>query len=230
VYQSLLLLIAVMSIGAGSAHAALLQFNLHSYVPQGENSPNTWLYPSPVPQTIEASFVLDTLSGALTSGEYLGCLGTFRVTSAAFSNISVRADGQELWAAGGMTGGYGGDNAGANCPGGFFASLSFGDDDHSFSWSFDPSPGLDYGAFVASNDPTADLLLGFQGFSGNFSTAGDWGRLYGGTGFLCAPGETANCLTISVVPLPPAVWLLGTAVAGLGGRQWLRTKASASLA
>jgi hypothetical protein len=28
----------------------------------------------------------------------------------------------------------------------------------------------------------------------------------------------------TVVPAPPAVWLLGTAIAGLGGRRWLRRK------
>jgi hypothetical protein len=31
-------------------------------------------------------------------------------------------------------------------------------------------------------------------------------------------------LTISPAPAPPAIWLLGTALAGLGGRGWTRRK------
>jgi hypothetical protein len=45
-------------------------------------------------------------------------------------------------------------------------------------------------------------------------------------------GQTGNNSLVyatlnSVVPLPPTIWLLGTGLAGLGGRRWLRRKAAA---
>ncbi len=41
-----------------------------------------------------------------------------------------------------------------------------------------------------------------------------------------AYSDVPGSWTTSVVPAPPAVWLLGTALAGLGGRRWLRRKLS----
>ena len=42
----------------------------------------------------------------------------------------------------------------------------------------------------------------------------------------CVDGTAAGAhhMTFNVVPIPPAVWLLGTALTGLGGRQWLRRR------
>ena len=39
---------------------------------------------------------------------------------------------------------------------------------------------------------------------------------------------TLNSTPAATVPVPAAVWLLGTALAGLGGRRWLRRKGCAA--
>lgn len=38
--------------------------------------------------------------------------------------------------------------------------------------------------------------------------------------------SSIDALSIAAVPTPPTVWLLGTGLAGLGGRRWLRRKIS----
>ena len=208
--RSFLLGLMFYAITAGSANAALLKFTISSEVARVDS----WSYASPLPETIDISFTLDTLSGTRgsTSGS-TGCLQTFGTSGAAFSNISVRAGGRELWTGIGASGGFGGQGLAGGCPGTAYSSyLSVRDEANFFSGSdLFLLGGMQHEAFQASDDPIANLLMGLHG-SAPFTVAGEWGRLRGQAYFQCTIYDTENCVNISAVPLPATVWLLGTAL------------------
>jgi hypothetical protein len=166
------------------------------------------------------SFVIDTQSyNSLViepfqpGGGAAPCVGYFNATGLTVSNVVVSTNQGVLWTGASTSGSTGGPNATGLCPGGFFANMSFTDGDNQFGMSFDPSPGSNYDDVVASADPLLDILLGFNTFGPTSgSLTGNWGTLTGGY----------SIQSIQEVPIPSAVWLLGTALAGLGGRGWLR--------
>jgi len=69
---------------------------------------------------------------------------------------------------------------------------------------------------ICSNGPEAAILLGLDDIGGSLPVTADnystWGRSVSGDGYN---------LSFTFVPLPPAVWLFGSAVAALG---WCRRK------
>lgn len=208
--RSFLLGLLIYATASGSVNAALLKFNISSNVERVD----MWAYASPQPQTIDVSFVLDTLRG--TQSTLLGstgCISSFGAGGTAFSNISVRADGQELWTSSGASGGYGGQGLAGSCQStaysGYFditdnANRFYGGD--FFLWG-----GISREDFQTSDDLMADLLLALHG-AAPFTISGDWGKLRGQAWFQCSIYDTDNCVSISAVPIPGSAWLLGTAL------------------
>lgn len=80
--------------------------------------------------------------------------------------------------------------------------------------AFDPDTPFDTDALFPGALPT-DVWL-YRDFGLSF-----WDPQAGGRTIFGTPTASA------VVPAPPAAWLLGTALAGLGGRRWLRRRAGA---
>lgn len=70
---------------------------------------------------------------------------------------------------------------------------------------------MNHQAFETSADPMADLLKGLHG-AVPFTISGHWGKLRGQAYLQCAIYDSANCLDVAAVPLPPTAWLLGTAI------------------
>lgn len=118
--------------------------------------------------------------------------------------------------------------------------------------------GTGTGTFLVNNNPTFDLLPGAPPISGDFDFAVfTFNKIAGGSMNLQVfenqadvngwfDNDTAEQIPTTYtqatigylpcepncpppVPAPTAIWLLGTAVAALGGRQWLRRKATAQL-
>lgn len=195
----------------GSANAALLKFTISSEVARIDN----WNIESPLPGTIDVSFMLDTLSGTQgsTAGA-TGCLQTFGTRGAAFTNISVRADGRELWTSNGAAGSFGGQGlGGSSCLRTSYSGyLDVSDDTNRFyAGDLLLGGGVPHDDFQASDDPMADLLLRLHG-SAPFIISGEWGRLRGQGWLQCTIYDTDNCVQISAVPIPATGWLLGTAL------------------
>jgi hypothetical protein len=213
VTRSFLLALIIHATAVGSADAALLRFTIASEVARVDR----WTDASPAPEMIDISFTLDTLSGLQSAiPGATGCLQGFGASGAVFSNISVRADGRELWSAKGAGGGYGGQAMAGNCQSVAYSSyLSIRDDTNVFSGSdFFLLGGMPHEDFKASSDPMAELLMGFQG-AAPFSISGEWGKLRGQAWLQCTIYDTANCMNVSAVPLPATAWMLGTALGAL---------------
>jgi hypothetical protein len=221
VTRSFLLGLIICVATTGPVNAALLKFTISSEVARVDG----WTDPSPLPQTIDVSFVLDTLSGIQGSTQgATGCLQSFGTSGAAFSNISVRAGGRELWTSNGASGRYGGQGLTGSCLSTTYSGYLDVRDDDNFFYGGDLFlfGGMLHEAFQASDDPIANLLMGLQG-SAPFTVGGEWGKLRGQAYFQCTIYDTENCVNISAVPLPAAVWLLGTAL-GLLAMTRKRTK------
>lgn len=211
--RSFLLALIIHATAVETADAALLRFTIASEVARVDR----WTDASPAPQIIDISFTLDTLSGlqSATPGA-TGCLQTFAASGVVFSNISVRADGRQLWSGAGASGGYGGQGVAGNCQSAAYSShLSISDDTNQFSGSdLFLLGGMPHADFQASSDPMAQLLMGFQG-SVPFSISGEWGKLRSQAWLQCTIYDTENCMHVSAVPLPATVSLLGTALGAI---------------
>jgi hypothetical protein len=213
--------ICILTLLSNPLWAAQLRFIMDGFVvPEA----STWLPATPLPATTQVSFILDTQSfGSLLieplppGGAGAPCVGHFNATGLAISNIVVSADQGILWTSSSASGSTRGTNAGGQCPGDYFSSIAFTDGDTQFGWSFDASPGSLYADVTASADPLLEILLGFTSFGDDGgSLTGNWGTLTGGYAMQ----------SVQAVPGPPAVWLLGTALAALGGRGWRRRTAA----
>lgn len=213
VTRSFLLGLIICATAVGSADAALLRFTISSEVARVDR----WTDASPPPDMIDISFTLDTRSGLQNAAAgATGCLQAFGASGAAFSNISVRAGGRELWSANGASGSYGGQGMAGSCQSTAYSSyLNIGDDQNTFFGNdLFLLGGMQHEAFHASSDPMADLLTGLHG-SVPFTISGKWGKLRSQAYLQCALYDTDSCMHIAAVPLPATVWLLGTAFGGL---------------
>lgn len=109
------------------------------------------------------------------------------------------------------------------------------DCDVAFIWGQPLSVSADLVATAESFGSEGNIGSGGEA-SSNFANTSEWGgitnvrRSDGGgvTDFQLTSASGANYLTaiVAPVPLPASVWLLGTAVAGLGGRRWLKRTVS----
>jgi hypothetical protein len=118
-----------------------------------------------------------------------------------------------------------------------FSSLREGNLENNFGVDF-PQGVYQFSAHVGDE---VLLSLGFSidatgstinGFPLSFAEYGNSAHLYfdfleSGVSFQSNSGHDYS--SAAVVPAPPAVWLLGTALTGLGGRRWLRRKVSSQL-
>ncbi len=206
------------------ASAAQLQFTLDGAVAPSPVS--AWIGAAAAPSTLHASFIVDTLSAAAaTYTSYAdpanpsqACLGHFALTGLAVSGVSFQSDQGALWSSGNLSSHLSGDNATGACPGGFFATLGFSEGDKTFSWSFDPSPGIGQADLASSTDPLATLLLGFRLFPGTMSLTGEWGTLYAGPTVTINDISTTRVTALSVpttVPLPGSIGLFASGIFSL---------------
>lgn len=175
---------------------------------------STNCYASAEPQTIEMSFMLDTLSGTQGSApDTTGCLQFFSASGATISNISVQAGGNTLWSGSGASGGYGDQALAGGCTdSAYSAYLDFrGGDDVFRNSNLFLFGGMEHQVFAASADLMAELLMGLSG-SASFTVSGNWGKLRGQVYWQCAIDGTGSCVNIAAVPLPATAWRLGTAL------------------
>ncbi len=203
--------------GATAANAALLRISFSG--PVAYPSEN-WTGPGPSPTSFELSFTVDTLSFTSSSFMYIGSptgeIQSYRFYGVDVLSVSFIANGSELWSdPAGLLMDFGGDFPSIEPEGGFCFCFFGGTNPlgQSLGSSYDDAipPRSQLG-----DDPLATILLAQAMLHMDPIVAGEWGDLRGN-----------GPATISVVPAPPAVWLLGTALAGLGGRQWMRRKAAA---
>ena len=154
----LVLLFLILALLLAAAQAEELQFDLTGTA----YTPDNPYYPGVGP--IDISFQLDTQSGTQSFLYAEGCLQHFDVSGASLSSINVQLNGHPSTFAANSTINFGGDNANGSCTQGIFvAALQFSTPDISGWWEFDP--GLSQPNLKASNDPIADLFLGFQQYS-----------------------------------------------------------------
>jgi hypothetical protein len=213
---------ASMLLVSSATSAVQLQFILDGVV--APPSQSNWSGSPTAPATLHASFVMDTLSaGAATYTSFTDpnhpsqtCLDHFSLTGLAVSSVSIQTDQGALWSAGNLSSQLSGDNATGACPGGFFATLGFSEGGKTFSWSFDPSPGISQADIESSADPLATLLLGFRQFPGTMWVTGDWGTLYAGPTATITSVSTASVTSVpAAVPLPGSMVLFASGIFGL---------------
>ena len=170
---------------SASAHATLLHVEIENSL--APPSLQDWRLPGPLPSQFTVSFDLDTLSadhtsflfGSSSMGPPGTCLLRFDYQGLNITNIAASADGMTLWQNPALNARFRGDNPGS-CPGGFFGALDFQDPTARFGMSPDVSPGMSEDAFLHSDDPLRDLLVGFERWPGTSNLLGDWGQLVGG--------------------------------------------------
>ena len=115
-----------------------------------------------------------------------------------------------------------------------FSSVHEGSIENNFGVNF-PKGAYQFATHVGDD---AYVSLGFSidstgstvnGYPLSFADYGNSAHLYfdflePGVSFQSSSGHDYS--SAALVPAPPAVWLLGTALTGLGGRRWLRRKVS----
>ena len=123
---------------------------------------------------------------------------------------------------GGFTNFSGGGANPGNLPAGNTATPAFV---ATQNFSADVNPGPPPNGVNASND-ILGIRLGLGGFADfnavNAAVASGDLRFGLHVRSIGVAGGSDSYINTSVVPIPPAVWLLGTALAGLAGRRWLR--------
>lgn len=198
---------------SASAHATLLHVEIENSL--APPSLQDWRLSAPLPSAFTVSFDLDTLSADSTSyllgtsGGGGPCLLRFDYQGLNISNVAATADGMTLWQSSALHARFVGDNPGS-CPGGFFSALVFQDSTARFGASPDVSPGMSQDAFLHSDDPLRDLLLGFNSWSGTSALSGDWGRLIGDTESVQVarvPEPPSGLLLAGALPLLATIWM-----------------------
>ncbi|HEU5131336.1 MAG TPA: hypothetical protein VFT26_04500, partial [Pyrinomonadaceae bacterium] len=173
------LLALVLSASCLPAHATLLKID---YEMLTVFSASSWLASDPFPDSVRASFTIDTGS-SLSSNVNLftapgggSCISDMRFNDFAVSDISVTAGSMSLGTISASNSGrFFGDNPGS-CPGGFFGGLNFSTSELQFLGSID-FLGMSQLDFESSADPFADLLGNAVARHIDVSLRGDWGRL-----------------------------------------------------
>lgn len=168
-------------------------------------SRTNWAGNSPLPSTVDITFIVDTLSfGSEASQPFTDpaqpshpCLGDFTLTGLATTGMTMHTDHGLLWSASALSCDFKGQNISGVCPGGFSTTLGFGAGDETFLWSFDASPGISIAALTGSPYPLAELMLAFTSFAGDARITGDWGTL------VIATSNTVTMTAVQAQPNPP---------------------------
>lgn len=217
----------LLTLGLGTAHAATFRIDFTMQTaPDGQPQCGEGYNP-PAPDCVASPgfFTLDTASAVTQQLDYYDwgtgagpTLRDWQFSDIAVTSTSFLVDGIDAWPdPGGLTLGMGAQKDGASFPFDFGVS---GSDTTSRSLFF---YGLSLTELTQSQvenapDPLALILRTTQ--FGNNQTGdlkGPWGSHY---------GNALPFTVTEVVPLPDAVWLLGTGLAGLAGRRWLRRRSS----
>jgi hypothetical protein len=192
----------LLAVAVLPAHASeqLVEFIGHIDRPSA-----TWLLPSPVPDSVNISFDIDTLSGT-SAYRFFGlgtppCLGSFGQIGMTLTDMQVTAGSQTLWASSPVAGDILGVSSTDSC-------LDYTDSLR----VMDASHGLNIVAentrrapLLQTPDLFATVLAEFPGSINGAIVSGDFGRL------ILFPVH----MTISSVPEPGTLWLLAAGLAGI---------------
>jgi hypothetical protein len=214
--------LVVLLIVSNVCAAAFLRLDFRGPVLQEAGT--VWLGPGPVPESFEASVVIDTQlfsSRQLIFADYQTGVGP-RLDSYTFHDVEVAsivvlADGEPLWTdPEGLTLTFRGDNPSLQGLGGYFAGFEGTNPaGRSFHVTYDSFPGLTSGQTLLHGDSLANILAGQQGFVASLSRfSGDWGVIAG-----------TPQMQVAIVPEPAMVWLSLTGLVALGlatRQQWAK--------
>jgi len=211
------LLALALSVGCLPAHATLLKIDYDLLTVLNASD---WLASDPFPNSLHASFTVDT--GSVTSSNVNfftasggTCVSDLHYNNFSVSDISVTSGSMTLGTIPTSSSGkLFGDNP-SNCPGGFFGGLNFTNSELQFLGSID-FLGMSQMDFQASVDPFADLLAHAVSAQLDVSIRGDWGRIT----------ATSDSGTIHQVPEPSTLTLFGAAIFGFVMLHSRRKKAS----
>ena len=200
------LLALALSAACLPAHATLLKID---YDMSTVFNASNWLASDPFPDSVRASFTVDTGSVSSSSVNFFSasggtCISDLHYNDFAISDISVTAGSLSLGTIPTSSSGrLFGDNPGS-CPGGFFGGLNFSTSELQFLGSID-FLGMTKTDFDASLDPFADLLGLAVARQLDVSLRGDWGRL---------TATSSSGGTVQEVPEPSTLALFGAAMFG----------------
>ena len=209
------LVLLMLLFAVTSADAALLKVEFDG--PTAYLSED-WAGPGTPPTSFALSFTVDTLSFTSSSVTYIGNetgeIQTSRFYGVGVQSVSFIANETELWDdPAGLTLDFGGDFPSIEPEGGFCFCF--------FGNSIIPASrglGLSYVAVLPprsqlGSDPLAVILLAQTPLYLGVLVNGEWAHVQGN-----------GPVSVSEIPIPSAVWLLATGLAGVGGRGWLRRK------
>jgi len=199
-----LVAILVLILGTTTAKATLLSVAFSGPTPYPSED---WTGPGPAPASFDLSLTFDTSSSVSSDLTYLGNGGvsSYRFYGVEVISVSFIANGAELWSdPSGLTLDFGGDDAGGGgqscfCYVGYTPNL------------LGQSVGISYADILPlqsqlGTDPLAAILLAQGLINSDVNVVGEWGHVRG-----------YGAVTVSVVPLPPTVWLLATGWLGAAG-------------
>jgi hypothetical protein len=209
-----LLLALILSAACVPANAILLRID---YDLTTVLNASNWLLADPPPGQVHAAFTVDTGSALSSNFNFLTddqngdtCLGHVLFDNMTFSDIAVTSSNMSFGSIPTSNSGrLFGDNAGGNCPGGFFGGLRFATGDLEFRGSIDYL-GMTQADFESSSDPLAVLFANAASAQINAQIIGNWGTLIA----FSSAGTIHEIPVTTPVPAPSPLALFAAGILG----------------